>query len=138
MLFTSNICFFLALTFIPLAEAAAISMTSSPLGRERLGLAVIDPPGTTLPRGVAAPPAEVVDIVIGRCSMCHAAEPVWAGIPIAPKGVRLDTPEHIAREAAAIRQQAVLSHAMPPNNITRIEPEERRVLAAWLGMRADR
>ena len=28
MLFSSNICFFLALTFIPLAEAAAISMTA--------------------------------------------------------------------------------------------------------------
>ena len=30
---------------------------------------------------------QVVEIVMGRCSMCHAAEPVWAGIAIAPKGV---------------------------------------------------
>ncbi|MFZ4406265.1 MAG: urate hydroxylase PuuD [Paracraurococcus sp.] len=112
--------------------AALISLTSSPSGRERLGLAAIDPPAATLPHGVAAPPAQVVDIVIGRCSMCHAAEPVWAGIPIAPKGVRLDTPEHIARAAPAIRSQVVMSHAMPPNNITNLEPEERRVLAAWL------
>ena len=112
--------------------AAVISMTSSPVGRERLGLAVLEAPGTTLLRGAAVPPAEVVEIVIGRCSMCHAAEPVWAGIPIAPKGIRLDTPEHIAREAGAIRMQSVLSHAMPPNNITRMEPEERRVLANWL------
>lgn len=112
--------------------AGVISMTSSPQGRERLGLAMLDAPGTSLPHGMAAPPEQVVDIVMGRCSMCHAAEPVWAGIAIAPKGVRLDTPEHIARAAPAIRLQAVLSHAMPPNNITRIEPEERRVLAAWL------
>ena len=35
--------------------------------------------------------------------------------------------------AAAIRVQAVLSHAMPPNNITAMPPEERQVLAAWLG-----
>ncbi|MDO9710430.1 urate hydroxylase PuuD [Paracraurococcus lichenis] len=112
--------------------AGLVSLTSSPVGRERLGLAAREAPGTTLPHGVAAPPAEVVEIVTGRCSMCHAAEPVWAGIPIAPKGVRLDTPEHIAREAAAIRTQAVLSHAMPPNNITGLEPAERRVLAAWL------
>jgi uncharacterized membrane protein len=112
--------------------AGVISMTSSPQGRDRLGLALADPPGATLPHGVAAPPDQVVDIVIGRCAMCHAAEPVWAGIPIAPKGVRLDTAEHIARAAPAIRAQAVMSHAMPPNNVTRMEPGERRVLAAWL------
>ena len=67
--------------------------------------------------------------------MCHAADPVWAGIALPPKGIRLDTPEHIARAAEAIRVHAVLSDAMPPNNITRIEPEERRVLAAWLARR---
>ena len=31
-----------------------------------------------------------------RCAMCHAPEPVWEGIGEAPKGVLLDTPEHIA------------------------------------------
>ena len=112
--------------------AGVVSLTSSTAGRERLGLAALEPAATTLPRGVAAPPDEVVDIVLGRCSMCHAADPVWAGIPVPPKGVRLDTPEHIAREAHAILVHAVLTHAMPPNNITRIEPEERQVLASWL------
>jgi uncharacterized membrane protein len=115
--------------------AGIVSLTSSPTGRERLGLAASESPGTTLPQGVAAPPEQVVEIVLGRCSMCHAAEPVWAGIPVAPKGVRLDTPEHIARAAAAIRAQAVMSQAMPPNNVTGIEPAERRVLAAWLAQR---
>ena len=64
--------------------------------------------------------------------MCHAAEPVWAGIAIAPKGVMLDTPERIARQAEAIRYHAVLTASMPPNNITGLEPEERRTLAEWL------
>ncbi|WP_431271299.1 urate hydroxylase PuuD [Dankookia sp. P2] len=112
--------------------AGIVSLTASPVGRERLGLAAVEPTSAALPQGVAAPPAQVVDIVLGRCSMCHAAEPVWAGIAIAPKGVRLDTPEHIARAAPAIRAQAVMSQAMPPNNVTRLAPEERRVLAAWL------
>ena len=112
--------------------AGVISLTSSPIGRERLGLAATEPPGATLPQGGAAPPDQVVEIVTGRCAMCHAAEPVWAGIAVAPKGVRLDTPEHIARAAPAIRAQAVMSQAMPPNNITGIEPTERRILAAWL------
>ena len=115
--------------------AGVISLTSSPIGRERLGLAAAEPPGGTLPQGAAAAPEQVVDIVMGRCSMCHAAAPVWAGIPVAPKSVRLDTPEHIARAAPAIRAQAVMSDAMPPNNVTRMEPEERRVLAAWLARR---
>ncbi len=77
------------------------------------------------------PPQHVVDIIQARCAMCHAAEPVFEGIQIAPKNVRFDTPEEIAREASAIRVQAVMGHAMPPNNITEITPEERAVLAAW-------
>src|SRR6195256_5215684 len=34
--------------------------------------------------------AAVADIVSPRCSMCHAAEPVWEGIVTAPKGIMLD------------------------------------------------
>ena len=48
----------------------------------------------------------------------------------------LDTPEHIAALAPAIRMQAVLTHAMPPNNLTEMTIEERGVLAHWLA-RAD-
>ncbi len=74
--------------------------------------------------------------VIGtRCSMCHASEPLWPGLAAAPKGVLLDTPEHVARFAPAIRIQAVLTHAMPPNNITDMQPEERDELARWLAAR---
>jgi len=75
--------------------------------------------------------ADVQDIVISRCSMCHAAEPVWAGIPTAPKGVRLDDADEIRLHARLIGINAVRSHAMPPGNITEITPEERQVLAAW-------
>ena len=57
--------------------------------------------------------------------MCHAGEPVWEGITTAPKGVRLDTPEEIARHAEIIRIQSVLTHAMPPNNITEMTTDGR-------------
>ena len=67
--------------------------------------------------------------------MCHAREPVWDGIAVAPKGIRLDTPDDIARHAEAIRVQSVLTHAMPPNNITEMSLEERRAVAAWLAGR---
>ncbi|XDA98646.1 urate hydroxylase PuuD [Sulfitobacter sp. LCG007] len=74
---------------------------------------------------------EVEDIVMGRCSMCHAAEPAWDGLLWPPKGVRLDTPYHITRNARAIYLQAGLSHAMPPANLSMIGPEERAAIVAW-------
>ncbi len=86
----------------------------------------------------AAVPAEPVtyaqaeEVVLGRCSMCHASEPLWEGVTVPPKGVMLDTPERILQHADQIRLQAVLTHAMPPGNITEITPEERQVLAAWI------
>jgi uncharacterized membrane protein len=76
--------------------------------------------------------AAVEEIVLGRCSMCHAAEPVWEGVPHAPKNVMLDTPELIRKHAAEIRNQAVLSHAMPPGNVTMITDEERAALGGWI------
>ncbi|HEX2216707.1 MAG TPA: urate hydroxylase PuuD [Xanthobacteraceae bacterium] len=83
-----------------------------------------------LPSGVTF--AAVEEIVLSRCSMCHAGEPVWAGIAAAPKDVKLDTAERIRAHAHLIDVNAVRSHAMPPGNITEMTDEERRVLAAWL------
>jgi uncharacterized membrane protein len=76
--------------------------------------------------------AAVQEIVMSRCSMCHATEPVWTGIGHAPKGVRLDTPDMIKLHARLIDINAVRSRAMPPGNITEISDDERRVLASWL------
>ena len=70
-------------------------------------------------------------IVVGRCSMCHAREPVWDGIRWAPKGVVLETPQDIAQNARAIYLQAGVTHAMPPANITDIPEEDRRALVRW-------
>jgi len=108
-----------------------IAMAASPAGREQLGMGAAPAgPGVATTREV--PPSSIVEIVTSRCSMCHAAAPVWDGIQIAPKGVLLDTPTEIARQADAIRLQAVLSRAMPPNNITAMTAEERRALAHWV------
>jgi uncharacterized membrane protein len=73
----------------------------------------------------------VRDTVLGRCSMCHAAEPSYEGIYHAPKGVMLDTDAGIAEHAREIYIQAGRSHAMPPGNVTEITPEERALLVAW-------
>jgi uncharacterized membrane protein len=76
--------------------------------------------------------ADVEGIVTSRCSMCHAAEPLWTGIVTAPKGILLDDPEHIRRNARLIGRNAVWSSAMPPGNVTEITGEERATIAAWL------
>jgi uncharacterized membrane protein len=75
--------------------------------------------------------ADVESIVLSRCSMCHAAEPLWPGIAAPPKGVMLDHPELIRLQAREIYLQAAASDAMPPANVTELEPEERGMLAAW-------
>ena len=96
-----------------------------------MGLAAL--PAETASLDQRKAPPEIVDIVQLRCMMCHAPEPMEE-IGEAPKGVLLDTAEHIARFAPAIRQQAVLSHAMPPNNFSQMTDDERRTLARWLGL----
>jgi uncharacterized membrane protein len=101
-------------------------------------LSMAGPGGAGGDEAAAAAPAEPVtfaqaeEVVIGRCSMCHMAEPVWEGVAVPPKGVMLDTPERIALHAREIELQAVLTDAMPPGNLTEITPEERQVLAAWI------
>ncbi|QCG92730.1 cysteine desulfurase [Azospirillum sp. TSA2s] len=75
---------------------------------------------------------QVEEIVSTRCSMCHAAQPVWEGIAAPPRGVVLEG-DGIRRHAEQIRLQAGFSSAMPPANITGITPQERAVLAAWSG-----
>jgi uncharacterized membrane protein len=73
----------------------------------------------------------VRDTVLGRCAMCHAAEPGWEGIYHAPKGVNLETDAAIAEHAREIYLQAGRSHAMPPGNVTGVTPEERALLITW-------
>jgi uncharacterized membrane protein len=74
---------------------------------------------------------DVALTVQGRCAMCHAAEPSYPGIHAAPKGVMFDTYEQIAAQAPAIYLQAARSHAMPPSNLTEMEPAERKAIAQW-------
>jgi len=70
--------------------------------------------------------------VMGRCSMCHSREPAWSDHLLwAPKGVLLDTPADIARNARAIYVQAGVSDAMPPANVTHMTAEDRAAIIRW-------
>lgn len=109
-----------------IACAVFISMCGTPEGRARLGLALM---GAAKPDSI---PTDVSEIIQSRCSMCHAREPVWAGLATSPKGIMLETADQIRRAAHQIRIQSVLTRSMPPNNITQITQDERRALAVWL------
>ena len=76
--------------------------------------------------------ANVQEIILSRCSMCHAAEPVWDGILTAPRGIRLDDEDHIRRNAKLIGRNAGWASAMPPGNVTEMTGEERAIVAAWV------
>jgi uncharacterized membrane protein len=108
-------------------------------GAAAVGMIAIGLLSAAGPRGVkagalaAAPTyANAEEIILSRCSMCHAAEPVWDGITTAPKGVRLDDAEHIHRNARLIGRNAAWASAMPPGNVTEMTPEERELIAAWV------
>ena len=73
----------------------------------------------------------VRDTVMGRCAMCHTAEPAWEGLTFAPKGVTLDADVQIAEHAREIYLQAGRSHAMPPGNVSAMTTDERALLVAW-------
>lgn len=74
---------------------------------------------------------DVSDIILGRCSMCHAREPGYEGIHRAPKNVLLETAPEVARWAKEIYLQAGRTTAMPPANVSYMEPEERHAIVAW-------
>ncbi|NNF25005.1 MAG: urate hydroxylase PuuD [Rhodobacteraceae bacterium] len=74
---------------------------------------------------------EAYNVVLGRCSMCHAREPGYGNILWAPNGVLLETEGDVARHARQIFLQAGVSHAMPPGNVTWMEPSERAQIVRW-------
>jgi len=118
---------FAAIVWLSLAPGAQPWLDDDPWEEDISGLT------GSAARYAAAPGFDAVsDIVLGRCSMCHAAEPGWDGLGHAPKGVRLETPAHVAREARRIYLQAGLSRAMPPGNVSYMEPEERAAIVAWI------
>ena len=87
---------------------------------------------THVAQTISAPEFENVrEIVSNRCSMCHAKEVFWEGLATAPNGVMLDTDIAIARNARQIYLHAGRTRAMPPANVTYMEPEERAVIVAW-------
>jgi len=86
----------------------------------------------------AADFAAVRGIVATHCAGCHAERPTWPGFASPPKGVVLDSPEAILRQAQTVHQQTVVSKAMPIGNLTGITDAERATIDAWFRAGAPR
>ena len=106
------------------------------LGAAIVGLSAIGAPSPAKAASAkplkAATIKDVEDIVAIRCAMCHSATPQWPGMSRPPKGLVLDSRQSITRHLDAIKVHAVLTTAMPPGNITFMEPEERQLIGRWL------
>ncbi len=68
------------------------------------------------------------EIIVSKCSMCHAKEPLWENMKNAPKLVNLETSTDIIDNIDNIYKQSVLSYAMPPGNISFLEENERSLI----------
>ena len=75
---------------------------------------------------------EVQNIIKYRCGTCHAKNPTFEGIEVAPKGVVYDSPNDIIKNLKLIQAQAIDSEIMPPNNLTGITNQEREKLRIWI------
>ena len=111
--------------------AISISFYSSPAYRDNFDLGAL--PASKAESTMAANvPAAVSQVISTRCVMCHNPQPAWQGIDVPPKGVVLDTPLGIVRNAHEVLVQAGITRAMPPNNVTEMTAAERKVLRDWL------
>ena len=68
--------------------------------------------------------AQVQQVVTQRCVLCHNEQ-------MASKGIQLNTPELLLRNAQAAYQQAAVLKVMPMNNATQMTPAERELLKRW-------
>ncbi|MDC6447844.1 urate hydroxylase PuuD [Alphaproteobacteria bacterium] len=75
---------------------------------------------------------EVQNIIKYRCGTCHAKNPTYEGMEVAPKGVIYDTADDIIKNLKLIKAQALDAEIMPPNNITGITNSERNLLRIWI------
>ncbi|WP_170113295.1 urate hydroxylase PuuD [Ahniella affigens] len=88
-------------------------------------------PGTAAIAATNSPPtlAELEPVFQKHCRNCHSSAPTI--MPVAPKGMVLDTPEQWQAQRALIRQQVVVARIMPLGNLTQISEAERELIQRW-------
>ena len=75
--------------------------------------------------GPAGTFTEIQPILATHCASCH-------NIPNPPRGLALDSYEHVRAASARIKAMTVDTQVMPLGNATRMTPAERQRLGAWI------
>jgi uncharacterized membrane protein len=124
----------LGLTGVAIRHVFNLRGRGQPTGRTialAIVLAAASVTYVTLEKGITPAPAEhvtyarIAPILAAHCAGCH-------NVPTPPRGVALDSFEHVSAAAARIRAMAVDSTAMPLGNPTHMTPAERQRLGAWI------
>ncbi len=125
----------LGLTGVAVRHVFNLRGRGQPTGRTILlatALALASVTYVTLEKsGVAPAPAQnvtyadVAPILATHCAGCHNVQPP-------PRGVALDSWEHVSAASARIKAVAVDTHVMPLGNPTRMTQAERQRLGAWI------
>ena len=87
---------------------------------------------TTAKRTTPVAFEEVAGIVHERCVPCHSQKPTNDTYKTAPNGVMFDSADDLVRKKDQIKERVVLLKNMPLANITKMTPEERATLGAWI------
>ena len=75
--------------------------------------------------------AQIAPLLATHCAGCH-------NVPTPPRGVALDSYDHVRAAAPRVKAMAVDSQAMPLGNPTHMTPAERQRLGAWIDAGAPR
>ena len=100
-----------------------------------VGLAITIAPKSAGKGSEAVAFAKVQGVLAQRCVGCHAAQPTQPGFAQPPKGILLDTPEHVAANAPKLAE-TVANRYMPLANLTQMTDDERSLIAAWFAQGA--
>ena len=109
---------------LPVAAAPPVAATSPHLNAQTSSIVT---PASTVVSFEA-----VQKVIHERCTSCHAAKPSSPLFSAPPGGIMFDTPQQIQAFAPRIQAQSVSSQIMPLGNLTKMTPEERALLGAWI------
>ena len=108
----------------------------APLTASLIGLGVLSIPSilssNVAPAEGRVPFSVVRGIIELRCGSCHSGNATDTTFSAVANGLSFGTAEEIVRRAAMIKASTVLSHTMPPRNLTRMTDEERSLIARWV------
>ena len=74
--------------------------------------------------------AKLQPLLARNCLMCHSEKPPMSQYRVAPAGVLLETPEQLRAFAPRVLAAVDTTHIMPPQNLTAMNDDDRKQLAA--------